>query len=164
MYLESIASGSSFDPTCSLKSPPIYVRVRIPAPVTVQLNLGVHLLHLFVFVSRVESRPRMLRVLDVFGPPHVDEYCRFVACFAVSCCCEVVSLLKATAGLWLVMDTCREKNSRKENGPSTDRVRPHKPEELVVTLGKAPKWTGDILFCFVKAMFQHAASGGWLQR
>ena len=32
-----------------------------------------------------ESRPRMLHILDVFGPSLVDEYSHTVACFAVAC-------------------------------------------------------------------------------
>ena len=54
-YLESIASVSSFAPTCALKSPPIIVCVRLPAPVSVLLELGVHLLHVLVSVSRVRE-------------------------------------------------------------------------------------------------------------
>ena len=80
------------------------VCVRLPAPV--------HLMHVFVSVSRVwevdggdlwsellrldgdscESRSAVLHFLDVFGPSLVHEDCRSVACFAVSCCGEGVSL------------------------------------------------------------------------
>ena len=91
-----------------------YVCVPLPAPVTVCFWLGVHLLRVLVFVSRMkkvdfrdlqselvlhdgascESRSRVLHFFDVLGPPLVDESCCSMARVVDSCYCESVSLFR----------------------------------------------------------------------